>query len=932
MEHLELEIFDLPTADNPRPSTSQFATLPDDTTITITDTSEVFASGDVWSYSFTLNVKANAHILGSVGDLHGSRLHEVLNKRRARLWVEEIALYMGYLKLDNEAEVDEEGNIDVKFESGQKTFDQLIDGGKANQVPMFSDVPIGMALWRKRWVRYTMKLQMWLSVKTTGDDVAYSVPFPYIFECDGENDENSTQEYPRMVYPRGEFLNRETWLTEHINCLNTDRPYDEDENGVPLIPFCNTALCYQKQDYLRKNENGVEYEDYSSSPEPVRGYEYMPADRVNSAPNFYVIYWLRCLMKHIGIHIEENQMMDVEDLRRLFFVNTKCNYKVPKYMRKAGITYPYGKYSYVDYHRRLIAEQIDVRSLVRPDECLLKSDDFEGVFDDLPTFIINPDNATLTAHVVEVHDLTEDEQQEYIDKNNLLHWAYAKSDCFPDVDISEAIKAIENVAGVRFLFSDDYKRVRIVLLRNIFRSKEVQDIKCDVIKDVKTDNNIRGFRLTYGNTEDTHFYYKGFADMLPHKKKLWQEKTDEHDYSHWDLNAVYSEIINKVTAFNKTCYVTPDTGNAYGVKVDKNAKRYEELHPSMFEFAGFMDAEDGDCTGEEDTIKTIEMGFTPAIMNDLNMEEERNKDLTDDQRKQRFALFVEETMRPRRPDLKDGQDYNDPTAEYSIQRLYAEDSPASRMRGDDGVIKPGEFCIASDSYAEIKNYEGDLYFKPKFIHPMHLKCSAKGHINEGYRLYLQDNFEPNDDGISPIENHDWGLTLGIMRGSGSDAGVKYWPDPSDYEGNDTWEVMAGSSVTMHPDTCDSYGREWDYNGEQSGIGPDGRMSLKLRAEKLNPYFDKDLPESATNQRYLTISNERLRQRGIADTCYKELSYWERNARCTERTVSMGIAQLQTLDKTKKARVGDVTGFIRKISFTVSKQTGLGNVTLEILYI
>ena len=143
MEHLELEIFDLPTAENPRPSTSLFAILPDDTSITIVDTSEVFASGDVWSYSFTLNVKANAHILGSAGDLHGSRLHEVLNKRRARLWVEEIALYTGYLKLGKEAEVDDGGNIDVSFESGQKTFEQLIDGGKANQVPMFSDVPIG---------------------------------------------------------------------------------------------------------------------------------------------------------------------------------------------------------------------------------------------------------------------------------------------------------------------------------------------------------------------------------------------------------------------------------------------------------------------------------------------------------------------------------------------------------------------------------------------------------------------------------------------------------------------------------------------------------------------------------------------------------------------------------------------------------------------
>ena len=61
MEHLSLEIFDLTGSD------SKYAILPEDASITITDTSEIFASGDVWSHSFTLNVNANAHIFGSSG-------------------------------------------------------------------------------------------------------------------------------------------------------------------------------------------------------------------------------------------------------------------------------------------------------------------------------------------------------------------------------------------------------------------------------------------------------------------------------------------------------------------------------------------------------------------------------------------------------------------------------------------------------------------------------------------------------------------------------------------------------------------------------------------------------------------------------------------------------------------------------------------------
>ena len=143
------------------------------------------------------------------------------------------------------------------------------------------------------------------------------------------------------------------------------------------------------------------------------------------------------------------------------------------------------------------------------------------------------------------------------------------------------------------------------------------------------------------------------------------------------MNAEYANLLNKISAFDTACYVTPNNGNAYGIKVDKDAKKYDELYPSLFEYAGYMDAEDGDCTGEDETIETVNVGFTPAIMNDVNFENERD-DAT--MRQQRFALFVDETMRPRRPDLKDLPDetsqpgvksYDDANAVYSVDKLYA---------------------------------------------------------------------------------------------------------------------------------------------------------------------------------------------------------------------------------------------------------------------
>jgi len=939
MEHLSLEIFDLPTRDDPTPAGSKFASLPDDTVITVNETSEIFASGNVWTHPFVLNIPANAHIFGSSGDMHGSRLHEQIDRRRARLWVEGIALYTGILVIGGEADVDADGNIDVSLESGRKTFEQMIDGAKANQVPMIGDVQIGMALWRKRWT--TCKVKLTASAKYN-DDVSMSGPVKhhngqevFDFSYDGQDEGNCVQQYPRMVFPNGSFYDYgHTKPDETEDHVNTDSPYTEDANGTPTHPYCNVALCYQRYGYDRRDQNGVVTTDYSGEPEAQRGYEYMPANRVNSAPCFYVIYWIRALMKHLGIHIDENQMMGVEDLRRLFFVNTNCAYEEPKDLKPGPNVERYGKYRWwhatFDKNGDLIPEYVNFMKNINIDESGFVGTNVRIIDKSVDTDIDLSERVAVT--IREVVDWDAADKNSYLSRNRFFHKAFATSDCFPDADISETIKAIEAGFGVRFLFSEDYRRVRIVLLRNVFRSEEVQEIACDIIGETKTENGKRGFRMTYGESDDTHFYYKGFADKLPHKKELWVDTTDKHDYSHWNLDAVYANVIKKVSAFDKTCYVTPNTGNAYGFKIDKDAKRYQELHPSVFEYAGFMDAEDGDCTGEEETIDTITVGFRPAIMNDLNMEEERKGN-----QRQRFALFVDDAMRPRRPDLKDGKDYNNPQAVYDIDRLYGEDSPARYMTADDGIVKPGEFAIRSDTFASAENVDADLYiYLPGFgdMWIASIRFDFDGHINEGPRLYLQDNYEPNDDGVSPIEHHDWGLTLGILRGSGSDAAVKYTADDRDGEGNDTWALVPGSGATAHPDTCDSFGKIFDYtaDGQDDPQDTTGRFSLKLRAEKPNPEFDPARPESASNRRYLEITDQKLRGRGLCDQFYKEYSYWTRNARIAKIEAPCELAQLQGIDKAKKVKVGDVTGFMLRRKYQVSKKTGLGTAEMEIMYI
>ena len=142
--------------------------------------------------------------------------------------------------------------------------------------------------------------------------------------------------------------------------------------------------------------------------------------------------------------------------------------------------------------------------------------------------------------------------------------------------------------------------------------------------------------------------------------------------------------------------------------------------------------------------------------------------------------------------------------------------------------------------------------------------------------------------------------------------------------------------------CEAYANGGTYaipQGEQTE--QTGLVSLKLRAEKPNPHFDPtqeethydpEHPELNTNPRYLEITTPSLKHRGLADQFYKEYSYWVRNARIAKMKVRMELAQLLGIDKTKRVKIGDITGFIKKMQFSVDINSGLGMVDVEMMYL
>ena len=775
MEHLSLEVFD-------RTGTgSKFATLPEDTTITIVETSDVFASGNVWSHSFTLNAHANAHIFGSVGDMRGSRLHDLVDRRRARLWITGVPMYYGYLKLDAEAGIDREGNFEVKFECGQKTFEERIDGVSAREVSV-GDVPIGVAVNRVREVVNSHDVLIHFILDGLAAACEKDSNLKGISEkkwgltIEGDagvlNKTTHVQRWPKLVKSHGKVWNGDS--VEDIDFTNVQTPYDAGHS------FCNVNICYP----LKVNKNGEEivgrgYTLRSAHDQPTTdGGDYQT--RYNNAPNFYLLHFIDRLFKDMNIFVEENQALNVEDLKRVFMLNYGCHYteieEEGTHLTPADKLSKYGQY-YVPFVKEgeisyLLKDwnwgcQLGLLDNVSG-KVLLKNVEIDNADTGDVIYSAGSIEGKITYYAgwnefgdVPLHHDLSINSKEIARSAYSGYLAYATGDNYPNVDISEIIDAMKTMFGVRFLFNRDYTKVRIVLLRNIFRNSNVQRIDCEVLSQEKTDNNTRGFRVTYGKgKDDTSFYYKGFADLFQRAHKTWINNSDKHDYSQWDLDADYGTIKTSVSAMDKKCYVTPNTGNAYIVKVDEDE---DVLFPSLFENAAFMDAEDGDCSlseTESETVEEIKIGATPAIPNEIG---------------NTYAMLFNGEMK----------------------------APAS----DDANSQPKILTFGKLAKTVDWIDEGTSSADVDYI----IKGKLDSYIAEGFHIKLEDNYSVAD-GDTPFDTADPGLCFGIMRGSGDNAFVRYSADPDDNEENDTWDVQPGSGAVCHPDTCDSYGNMFDYNG------------------------------------------------------------------------------------------------------------------------
>lgn len=351
------------------------------------------------------------------------------------------------------------------------------------------------------------------------------------------------------------------------------------------------------------------------------------------------------------------------------------------------------------------------------------------------------------------------------------------------------------------------------------------------------------------------------AVVVKTKDKNWRltyEVEDDTAYNYDDYTDVlecngYEAVLNEgVSAFDKRCFVDTQTGNAYRIKVNKDTGG----DPSLFEVGGFRDYNTLD-NGDDEEENSQSVKFRPVMINDISKHFDSG-----DEDEQLLAVFTDVEL------LSDTQ-FN-----KKIFDGYTSDTTPN--------IAGGEFIMKYYYRAEI-NLEA----------------------------ICQENYDMEASNEAPLRSYDAGYTLGIMRGPGNESGLETIEDNYDGEGNSSWtQTVANYSFTA--DSCDNYGRFFDYNGtEEGGADQAGRFSLKLIAGKDGyPIGDQ------------------YADRGLVSKFLSEYLYFMANKKTVVLNVGISITQIIGIDFLKRYKIGDFVGFINKVSYTLDVN-GIAEATIEL---
>lgn len=926
--------------------------LKEDASISIELSNPLFNDTEMFSYPVELPIEGNRHFLKNVNDVSSDIRPVSYEHTPMQIIADGVPFASGTAIIQEDERL--EDSLSLNIDASSQSFSDLISDLKCNEVPIPSKYKDQLLIGEKIdevsvSVNYKTEVEIKYQGKkgnkkygSVGDDYTtettfspQALGFSYPAQCKETGNLHEAVLLKTYTYPNGNSVKIPDVLTSYINV----------SDAYPHKLFCNARVCYAHHDLNddgTTSESLVQYstkrkgEDPNNKNHEQEMYEdrgpiwVLDADRPQSGICFYMLFFLDCLFEYLGVHFDKSALEAIGDMKRLCFFTTKCAYDIEplyygeKYKEedeavKAGLKTTND--IKVGFFQKQANSEKDVKNLFddvnkwldsrgcggtikleNPKnkdvqevkyrkvsyevvEKMLNGTFYNGSFKTTDVVKILDDWETVTVGKDKVASITCKSTIKKAQMSASIFRMYANEKNFPDESVSDVIDSLEQQFGIKFHYDYEQKKVTAYLIRDVFRKQNPtpRNFHAHVLSMLPITEKITGVRAGYAAESDA-------KEQKDNVKNAVKDFNTDYDYIEYPKNSTvtsltYKDIIHKVYNGQMNVFVDLQTGNKYRVKIDKEFTDASNMEPRLFEVAAMKGVEIGDCsTLNEDFIQEFKSSFVPVGMVDANY---------------RMALSS------------------------STGSTCATDNP--KQPNEVGKQYEGyEFGEVNGSYAKTQMAAlVDEDMEHEFV-KQYVKNSMSSMVADFYvteELCLRESYDPSstDDGNSPLQSYDWGLSIAVMRGGGMDSTHESYDYNYDGFGNSKWRTKAGD-YALTTDSIDNYGNSYSYNSADN----DEHFSLKPRAWVQPEWADAPL----------VINKPEVKNRGYVDVFLIDYIYFILNRKRYYIKCLASVAQVADIQNHWKEwwNIDGKKCLIDKVNAEISARDGLGEVEIEVFAI
>lgn len=894
--------------------------LKDDFSMSMEERNPMFYENQMFSFPVQIPLEGNREVFKNIEVPQAdARLNDV-EYMPMRVRVDGMPHKSGVAKVSGDEYIKD--SVSINMDASALSFKDMIGDLQCRDVPIKDVIQVGEKIGNihlEVQYSYTVKVHFRSGKKTEWEEYPFedsdvisgvfepqALGFSYPGICEVTGDKQVAVLKEELVYTDGNKVKVPEVTTSFINV----------SDAYPEKPYCNARIAYlhrgMKDGATVDSLQDIDKIDTSAREEHYP-YWVLDADRPQSGLCFYILYFLECLFTHLNVSYDLSALTAVEDLKHLCFFTTHHKYytelahgteEVPFFSAESDAGHSASEQVYGKGSLRIKTNEVWEQ---------LSNDQFnQNLLGDINAWL---DSRGCGGQLVLSYpepkrvndfDYTKDGVKEHIEigKDNIesitiestvrhakvsanILSMYATSDNFPGVSVQEVLDSLEASFGIKFHYDDEQKKVTAYLMRDIFRSTAAPIDFHGKIKDMyKVSEKNTGIRMAYSAESNK----KEQQDNVRRGVKDYDTDYDYIDYKQDKTvtDLTYTEIINLPKSQQKEnlmTYVDMTTGNTYRWKTSKDSLESGEYKISLFQVATFKGVELGDCSEKnKDNIVEFISGFVPISFNDVNYR-------------------ISEMM-----------------VQGDVSKTVVRDGVTYTVDNFNGDYSPLLSAIITE--------EMEHEFIPQFINNALPSAFVDLYLTE--RLKLVESYDPSttDDGNSPLQSMDWGLSIALMQGGGSDAEIQHYDFNYDLCGNSRWRRVPGQ-YALTSDSIDLLGNSYDYNGDRPDDGGGERFSLKIRSwqqpEWANaPLCDEDVIDESGN------ILKKIRTRGLCDSFQIEHFDFLLNRKKFLVEVDATIAELNDITNhwSRRYRINGQVGWIGKFNYDAHVKDGVQNTVLE----